>query len=295
MRAVAGWVVAIGAGLLCSASMAAEGSVVTGQFRVGDREIKPTVAAAYPVRDPRNPRLSAIEVLLCEGPVDVTAAVAALSPHQNVINLKGIGNYILLWVRPDREVSMNATFAPSMTQYLDKTGGGWPLPGSLAADLSATGPERVAGRVYTKQPVRTKGTESYQLDVRFDTPVARPAAGTRLDARGGAPGRAFSTFYAAVARKDWPAARALLSHRTLAVLAGGDSSGDQQKDYALEALGIWLPKKRMKITAGELRGEQAILDVEGESAAGTRGLYLVRMIREADEWRFDEAVLAGLL
>jgi hypothetical protein len=26
-----------------------------------------------------------------------------------------------------------------------------------------------------------------------------------------------------------------------------------------------------------------------------RGLYLVRMIREADEWRFDEPVLAGLL
>ncbi len=89
--------------------------------------------------------------------------------------------------------------------------------------------------------------------------------------------------------------RALLSHRTLVVLAGGDSPGDQGKDYALEALGIWLPKKRMKITGGELRGEQAILEVEGESAAGARGLYLVRMTREADEWRFDEATLAGLL
>ena len=51
----------------------------------------------------------------------------------------------------------------------------------------------------------------------------------------------------------------------------------------------------MKITGGELRGEQAILEVEGESAAGARGFYLVRMTREADEWRFDEATLAGLL
>lgn len=294
MRAVAGWIVAIGAGLLCSASIAAEGSV-SGQFRVGDREIKPTIGVAYPVRDPRNPRLLAIEVVLSEGPVDVTAAVASLNPHQNVINQKGIGNYILLWVRPDREVSMNATFAPSMTQYLDKTGGSLPFPGSLVAELSATGPERVAGRVFTRQPVQTKGTESYQLDVNFDVPVARRAAGTRLDARGGAPGRAFSTFYTAVARKDWPGVRALLSQRTLAVLAGGNSSGDQGKDYALEALGIWLPKKRMKITGGELRGEQAILEVEGESAAGARGFYLVRMTREADEWRFDEATLAGLL
>ena len=294
MRAAAGCLVAIGAGLLCSASMAAEGSV-SGQFRVGDREIKPTVAAAYPVRDPRNPRVQAIEVLLCEGPVDVTAAMTALSPHQNVINQKGIGNYVLLWVRPDREVSMNATFAPSMTQYLDKTGGGWPIPGSLVAELSATGPERVAGRVYTRQPVKTKGSESYQLDVRFDVPVSHPPAGTRLDARGGAPGKAFSALYTAVAHKDWPAVRALLSKRTLAVLVGGDAPGEQGKDYALEALGIWLPNKRMKITGGELRGDQSILDVEGESAAGARGLYLVRMVREGDDWRFDEAALAGLL
>ena len=294
MRAAAGWLVAIGAGLLCSASMAADGSV-SGQFRVGDREIKPTVAAAYTVRDPRDPRVQAIEVLLSEGPVDLTAAVAALSPHQNVINQKGIGNYILLWVRPDREVSMNATFAPSMTQYLDKTGGSWPIPGSLVAALSATGPERVAGRVYTQQPVQTKGHESYQLDVRFDVPVTRPAAGTRLDVHGGAPGQAFSALYTAVARKDWPAVRMLLSQRTLAVLASGDASGEQGKDYALETLGIWLPSKRMKVTGGEQRGEQAILDVEGESAAGARGLYLVRMVHEADDWRFDEAAMTGLL
>jgi hypothetical protein len=79
------------------------------------------------------------------------------------------------------------------------------------------------------------------------------------------------------------------------VLAGRDASGEQGKDYALEALGIWLPNKRMKVTGGELRGDQAILDVEGESAAGARGFYLVRMVREADAWRFDEAALAGLL
>ena len=58
-----------------------------------------------------------------------------------MINQKGIGNYILFWVRPGGDVSMNATFVPSMTQYLDKTGGGWPLPGALVAELTATGPQ----------------------------------------------------------------------------------------------------------------------------------------------------------
>ncbi len=294
MRSASGWVVAIGAGLVCAASMTAEGSV-SGEFRAGDRVIAPSAVAAYPVRDPRDPHRTAVEVVLSEGPVDADAAAAALSPHQHVINQKGIGNYILFWVRPNGDVSMNATFAPSMTQYLDKTGGGWPLPGSLVAELVAIGPERVAGRVFTPKPVQTKGGESYRLDVHFDAKVTRAAGGTRLDARGGAPGRAFSSFYAALGRKNWPIVRSLLSRRTLALLAGGDSSSEQRSDYALEALGIWLPKKHMKIGAGELRGEQAILDVEGQSAAGARGLYLVRMVREGDAWRFDEATLAGLL
>jgi hypothetical protein len=294
MRPANPWVVAIGAGLVCAATMTAEGSVA-GEFRAGDRVIAPSAVAAYPVRDPRDPRRTAIEVVLSEGPVDADAAVAALSPHQHVINQKGIGNYILLWVRPNGDVSMNATFAPSMTQYLDKTGGGWPLPGALAAELTATGPERVAGRVYTPKPVQTKGGVSYRLDVHFAATITRAAGAARLDAHGGAPGRAFSSFYASVGRKNWPVVRSLLSRRTLALLAGGDPSSEQRSDYALEALGLWLPKNRMKISAGELRGEQAILDVEGQSAAGARGLYLVRMVHENDAWLFDEATLAGLL
>jgi hypothetical protein len=294
MRAAAGWLIAIGAALVYAAPIAAEDGVA-GEFRVGDRAIVPTHAAAYPVRDPRDPHLVATEVVLCEGPVDADAAVAALSPHQQVINQKGLGNYILLWVRPGGEVSMNATFAPSMTQYLDKTGGGGPLAGALVAKLTATGPKRIAGRVYTQQPVRTKSGESYRLDVRFDSAVTTPAAGTRLDAGGGEPGRAFSSFFAALARKDWEAVRSRLSHRTLTLLAPGDPSSEESRNYALEVLDVWLPKKRMKIGAGELRGDAAILDVEGASAAGQKALYLVRMIREADEWRFDESAMAGLL
>jgi hypothetical protein len=294
MRAAAGWLIALGAALAAAAPVAADDGV-SGEFRVGDRAIVPTHAAAYPVRDPRDPRRAATEVVLCEGPVDAEAAVAALSPHQQVINQKGIGNYILFWVRPGGDVSMNATFASGMTQYLDKTGGGAPLPGALVAELSATGPARIAGRIYTKQPVHTKSGESYRLDVRFDAPITTPAAGTRLDASGGAPGRAFSTFYAALTRKDWAAVRSHLSHRTLVLLAPGDPSSEESRNYALEVLDVWLPKKRMKVGPGELRGEMAILDVEGASAGGQRALYLVRMVREANEWRFDESTMAGLL
>ena len=294
MRATAGWLIAIGTGLACAARIAADGGV-SGEFRAGSRAIAPAHAAAFPVRDPRNPRRTATEVVLSEGPVDVDAAAGELSPHQHVINQKGIGNYILLWVRRDGEVSMNATFAPTMTQYLDKTGGGGPFAGALVAELTAAGPERVAGRVYTPRPVRMRSAESYQLDLRFDTAVTRPVAGTPLGAHGGPPGQAFSSLYTALASKNWPAVRSRLSRRTLALLAEGDGPSEEGRAFGLETLGAWLPRKRIKVSAGELRGEAAILEVEGESAGGLRALYLVRMIREADAWCFDEAAMVGLL
>jgi hypothetical protein len=155
--------------------------------------------------------------------VDVTAAVA-LSSHQNVINQKGIGNYILLWVRPiasQHERHLRAE-RPSISTRPAAAG----RCRVTLADLSATGPGGSPG-ASTEAARTAKGTElSARRALRYP---GRALRRTRLDAQGGAPGRAFSTFYAAVARKDWPAVRALLSHRTLAVLAGRDSSGDQQK------------------------------------------------------------------
>ena len=289
------WLAAVATAVLfCVAPLTAAGEV-SGQFRVADRTIAPTHAAAYTVRDPRDPRRLATEVVLSEGPVDVDAAIAALSPHQHVINQPGIGNYVMLWVRPDREVSMNATFAATMTQYLDVTGSGGPFGGHLTAELQATGAERVSGRVYAPQPVQTMGGESYEVDLRFSSAVARSTPGAELGPRGGEPGRSFAALYTALGRKNWPAVRSRLSHGAVATLEQSYRSAEENRDYVFDLLEHWLPKKKMKVTAGELRGHTATLDVEGESAAGLRALYLVRMIEEAGSWRFEQATMAGLL
>lgn len=83
------------------------------------------------------------------------------------------------------------------------------------------------------------------------------------------------------------------------VAVGEDDGGDrplaQVAPHQVEGSRRRLPKKKMKVTAGELRGEIAILDVEGESPAGLRALYLVRMVNEDGSWRFDQARMAGLL
>ena len=39
----------------------------------------------------------------------------------------------------------------------------------------------------------------------------------------------------------------------------------------------------------------AILDVEGESAGGLPALYVVRLVEEAEGWRFDQSAMVGLL
>lgn len=288
------WTPAIGA-ILLGARMAAA-DTVSGQFEVKGRVIVPQHAAAYAVRDPRNPRQWATEVVLSEGAVDVDAAVAALSPHADVINQDGVraGNYVLLWVRPDGEVSMNATFSATMTQYVDSTRGGW-MGGRLRAELTSNTAELVAGRVRTLEPVKTMNGETYQVDVSFSTAIGRPPAGNKLGARGGEPGKALEALWAAMRRKDWPAIRRRMSPSSLASLEADYRTAEENRAYVLDLLAAWLPKKKMKVTGGEIRGETAILEVEGEAFAGRMALYQVRMVRETGGWGFDGAALVGLL
>src|SRR5207244_7895041 len=107
----------------------------SGEFKAGTRApIRPKYAAAYETRDMRDARKHAVEVILSEAPVDVAAAVADLQPHTNIINQPALmeHNYIVLVVRPDGDVSMNATYSERMSQFVDMTG----AMGSLKAALS---------------------------------------------------------------------------------------------------------------------------------------------------------------
>ena len=277
--------------LLAAASVAAAGEV-TGRFEVDERAIAPKHAVAYPVRDTRDPRKLAIEVVLSEGVVDAAAAVAALEPHTQMINQEGIGNYVLFWVRPDGDVTMNATFAKTMTQYLDGMRG---LMKGLVAELATNTPERVSGRIRTREPVKTRSGEVYRVDLTFTTAVTRLPAAPALDAGGGEPGKAFAALIAAIVQKDWAAMKAVLSRSVLDRFEEDYRTPEENRDYALDILEVWLPKANAKVVAGELRGESAILEVEGERWPKKTAIYVVRMVREAGAWKFEEGAMAGLL
>jgi hypothetical protein len=292
MKASSARIVAAG---LCLAAGLARADEVSGRFAAGGRTIEPKHAAAYAVRDARDPRSIVAEVVLSEGPVDAEQAVATLDPHTNVINQSGIGNYVLLWVRPDGKVGMNATFSESMSQYLDGTPGAGVVGGALIAELVTNTPERVAGRIRTAAPVKAMSGETYEIDVTFAAAVRRPPAGEPLGAGGGEPGKAFAALHAALLRKDWGSLRPRIGKAKLSLLEADYRSPEENRDYALEMLTNYLPKKGVKVTGGELRPAAAVLDVEGEAFAGRSALYRVRMVDEDGAWRFDDAVLAGML
>lgn len=276
------------AGLALASGAHAE---VKGQFKVDKTIIAPKHACAYAIRPQFNPRQRGVEIVLSEGPCDASAAIKELDPHTQMINQEGLrtANYILISVDPAGKVGMNATLSETMAQYLDSTVSG------LKAELTVNTPERVAGRIYNPQPVKTHDGQLYQADFTFDVAVIRPPAGVKLPADGGEPGRAFAALYAAIAKKDIDVVRAHLTPETLGRLEADYNTPEENRDSVLETLGFWLPKKDTKVTGGESFGETAILEVEGKVYETSTGLYLIRMVKRATGWAMDEARMVGMM
>lgn len=274
---------------LSSSAFAGEAS---GEFKVeGRRPITPKHAAAYETRDQRDARKRLIEIALTSAPIDIKDVATALDPHAAAINDNALrdDHYVLLWVRHDGSVTMNATYSDSMSQYIDMTSE------SLRAELTTNTAEKIEGRIYTPNPVKTMGGESYAVDLKFSTTVSRMPAGTKLGAGGAEVGAGFKNLTAAVAKKNWDAIKAALTPEQVASFDEDYRTPEENLDYALDILNAWLPKKSMKIVGGELHGDTAVLEVEGELYEGQKALYLVEMKKNGAKWLFARAVTAGLL
>jgi hypothetical protein len=268
------------------------GGDASGQFTAGKKPpIRPKYAAAYETRDQRDARKTAVEVMLSEEPIDVAEAAADLDPHSNVINQKALRdhNYVLLWVRPDNDVSMNATYSETMTQYVEMTGS------RMTADLTTNTRDKVAGRIFSPKPLKTMDGDEYTIDLKFSTEVTRPPAGTKLPADGGEPGKALKALQTAIAKKSWDGIKTNVSAKNVESFDESYRTPKENLDDAIQTLGFWLPKKAGKITGGELRGDSAILNLEGELFEGQNALFLVRMVHEKSHWVFDRATKAGMI
>lgn len=296
--------IVVAVGLLVGAVFQAPAGQVSGTFKtVKQGAIQPVAATAFPVRAPGDPQKRVTVVVLAEGAMDAAAAVLALDPHTALTNQPGMRgrNYISLWVRPDGSLGMNATFSKGMVQYIDSTkakAGEEDLTAqSLVAELRVNGPDRIAGRVRTGKPGSTMSGDTYELDVTFDVPITRGPAARALGAGGGEPGRVAQTLLTALRTKDWPALRSCVKAETLAEVVTSDASdGDNFKAVA-DSVSLLLPKGKASVVGGEETGDSAVIEVRGEMTddGGVEALYLLRMVKEAQGWRFDWATVAGFL
>jgi hypothetical protein len=264
----------------------------SGEFTVTKRPpIRPKYAAAFETRDPSDAHKKVVEVVLSEEPVDVAGAIAELDPHTNLINQKALfnHNYILLWVRPDGDISMNATYSDTMTQYMDRSGG------TIKTELTTNTPDKVAGRFSSIKPLKTMSGDMYTIDLKFSTDVARGPAGTRLPADGGEPGKAYKALQASIAKKSWSGISKSVTPKTLTAFYKSDRTEKENLDDAIETLGFRLPKGAGKLTGGELRGDTAILEVEAEIFQGQNGIFFIRMVKDGSRWLFDQATRVGMI
>jgi hypothetical protein len=281
--------------VLCAAAALASTSTaraadVSGTFVVkGGATIAPKYAAAFETRDSRNPRQKVVEIVLSAEPVDVGAAAAALAPHTQVINQDALmrHDYILVWVRRDGHVSVNATLGEAMTQYVEALGE------NLSAQIATNSADRVAARVFTPKPVTVTGGESYTMDVTFIVAVTRGPSGTALPAGGGAPGRALVALDRSIIQKDWAALQSGLAPETFTRFDNSYDSAAEKADNAATTLRAWLPKSRLKVTGGTLRDDVADLEVEGDIFPGQPALYLARMRKSGTAWQLESASIVG--
>ena len=264
----------------------------SGEFTAGTHEaIRPKFAVAFEERDQRDARKPVIAVVLSDVPVDATAAVRELDPHTDIINQDALRNrnYILLWVRPGNDVSMNATYSTTMTQYLAMA------DSTFKAEMTENTADRVSGRVFTTAPIKTMSGESYAANLTFSVVVTHAPPSTKLPADGGEPGKALTALFAAIAKKSWDGIAQNVTERDAKMFGEPEDPPAKRAADAVETLGFWLPKKGMRITGGQLRESTAILEVEGDVFAGQKALYLARMTKVGTRWLFDRATNAGLI
>lgn len=253
--------------------------------------ITPKFALGYTVRDSRDARAKAVEVMLSDVAINPADLRDQLDPHVVAINIDALRdrNYVLLWVRPDGAVSMNATYSKTMTQYVDDSSSG------LKAEITTNTPTKVEGHVFSPAPIKTMDGKSYTVDVKFSADVLPALSGSALPAGGGDAGKAYSAFLVAIAKKNWAGIKAGLSPRQLPQFDQSYNTPAENLSSAVDILKARTVLDKSRVTGGLLvNPTTAVLEVEGERF-GSGQLQLVRMIKTGAAWQWDESIPAGML
>jgi hypothetical protein len=144
---------------------------------------------------------------------------------------------------------------------------------------------RLTGSVTSKEKDRA-------FNVTLDVDVLSDDHGAALPADGGAPGKAYLAYHAALVKRDAAALKSTLSPGNLEVYAGAQKKNDLASyvSYLAEKH----PLKAVKITQGWSTAAKASLLIQGESAAG-KVSGEVFLVNTKGVWGVDEELVDLIL
>jgi len=138
------------------------------------------------------------------------------------------------------------------------------------------------GRAKGKVKLAPKPGEAH-WDVDIDVPIASSDYGAALPAGGGDPGKAYAAYHAALATGKTDAVKSFLTED---MQEGWAKDGDEivssyRKDH---------PEKSFKIVNGWVRGDRALLLIEGETPY-MNATSEVQLVKEKGTWRIDNEMM----
>lgn len=265
----------------CLPGFALAADDASGSFRLGDATIAPRHAIA--VQDESDGE-SRILLYLSVAPLDAAQVAAAFDADHAVDGQVADGpggSYVKLCIDAEG-FECGLDFAHRGPTRNFSTGG----HGELA--LTTRTGQRIAGRLVLAEP-EDFFEETYQFDLAFDVAIT-PPPGTALPAGGGAPGKAYRDYVAALATGDFDALRELVGE------AGAYRFPEDDPTLAKEALKSLRDEQPLavEISRGLVDGDQAILWVEGTDRDDIARAGRVLMKRVEGQWRFGEADLEAV-
>jgi hypothetical protein len=144
---------------------------------------------------------------------------------------------------------------------------------------------RLAGSLKSKDETRA-------FDVTFNVPITPDDHGGPLPADGGAPGKAYAGYHAALVKRDAKALRPFLSKELAESLAEAEKKG--KAAAYLRSLAKDHPENSVQITKGFSKGDHAVLLITGESSVMKLAGEVV-LVNEGGSWRVDDELTEVVL
>lgn len=257
-----------------TAARAAGPGTASGTLTVNGKPVALAHAAAATHKNPFDAKKTDVVLLLTNVAVDP----AVMADDFGRMKLSGKGNFsgVEVEIDPDGQVISGMLYSPEFKKF--------------NGSISATGMHQFEGKV-TASSIEGKlfipkeddfAGYTYKYDATFNAPLAAPAAkaamkGAALPADGGAPGKAYRDYLAALKAGDLAKLAKSVDAEHAAQMKSPDFKEMLKMIQAMEPTNI-------RITGGSSDGSKATLDVTGKDGEQT-STGTVELVLEGGAWK----------